>query len=276
MAVSKAVLAEAQKLRAELERHNYQYYVLDRPLVSDAEYDRLFRRLQELERDYPELADPESPTQRVGGSPLPAFRQVTHRIPMLSLSNAFSEEEVTAFDRRVREGLDADSVEYLVEPKFDGLAISLTYADGRFIQGATRGDGYTGEDVTPNLRTVKSIPLRLRGKTPPALLEVRGEVLMYRRDFDSLNARQRAQNEKEFANPRNAAAGSLRQLDSRITAMRPLSFFAYGIGAAEGVAPAPTHAAVEDWLEELGLPVCPERRVVHAVAGLMRFYQRMG
>jgi len=276
MGAPKAVLAEARKLRSELERHSYQYYALDQPLISDAEFDRLFRQLQQLEQDYPELVDPESPTQRVGGSALPAFFQVTHRIPMLSLSNAFSEEEVAAFDRRVRESLDLDSVEYLAEPKFDGLAISLTYQQGRFVQGATRGDGFTGEDVTPNLRTVKSIPLRLRGKAPPALLEVRGEVLMFRRDFDALNQRQRTKQEKEFANPRNAAAGSLRQLDSRITASRPLRFFAYGVGVIEGAAVPGSHGAVEDWLRKMGLPVCPERRVVHAVQGLMRFYQIMG
>jgi DNA ligase (NAD+) len=276
MAVPKAVLALAQTLRTELERHNYQYYVLDQPLVSDAEFDKLIRQLLQLERDYPELADPGSPTQRVGGSPLPAFRQVTHRTPMLSLSNAFSEEEVTAFDRRVREGLDQENVEYLAEPKFDGLAISLSYEQGRLIRGATRGDGYTGEDVTPNLRTVKSIPLRLRGKALPDLLEVRGEALMYRRDFDSLNERQRAAGEKEFVNPRNAAAGSLRQLDSRITAVRPLRFFAYGVGAIEGATLPSSHSALLDWLQTLGLPVCPERRVIHAVHGLMRFYHQMG
>ena len=276
MAAAKAALAQARKLRAQLERHNFQYYVLDQPLVSDAEYDRLFRQLQQLERECPELADPESPTQRVGGSALPEFRQVIHRTPMLSLSNAFSEEEVTAFDRRVREGLEMDGVEYLAEPKFDGLAVSLTYEQGRFTQGATRGDGYTGEDVTANLRTVKSIPLRLRGAAPPRLLEVRGEVLMYRRDFDSLNERQRANKEKEFANPRNAAAGSLRQLDSRITAARPLRFFAYAVGVIEGATVPGSHSALEDWLQTLGLPVCPERRVVHAVQGMMRYYQRLG
>ena len=276
MAVPKAVLAEAHKLRAEIERHNYHYYVLDQPVVSDAEFDRLFCKLQQLEHEHPELVDPESPTQRVGGSPQPEFRQVTHRTPMLSLNNAFSEEEVMAFDRRVRERLEVDRVEYLAEPKFDGLAISLTYEQGRFIRGATRGDGYTGEDVTPNLRTVRSIPLRLRGKAPPGLLEVRGEVLMYRRDFDSLNQRQRASDEKEFANPRNAAAGGLRQLDSRITAARALRFFAYGVGVIEGAAVPASHSAAEDWLQDLGLPVCQERRVVHAVQGLMRFYQRMG
>ncbi len=223
MAVPQPVQARARKLRAEIERHNHQYYVLDQPLVSDAEYDRMFRELQQLESEHPELASPDSPTQRVGGAPLPQFEQLTHRIPMLSLNNAFSEEEVMAFDRRVREGLKTSNVEYLAEPKFDGLAISLTYARGVFTQGATRGDGYTGEDVTPNLRTVRSIPLRLTGKDIPALVEVRGEVLMYRRDFDRLNQRQRANGEKEFVNPRNAAAGSLRQLDSRITAKRPLA-----------------------------------------------------
>jgi len=195
---------------------------------------------------------------------------------MLSLGNAFSEDEVTAFDRRVREGLGADGVEYLAEPKFDGLAISLTYDNGSFAQGATRGDGYTGEDVTPNLRTVKSIPLQLRGKALPRLLEVRGEVLMYQRDFDALNQRQRANQEKEFANPRNAAAGSLRQLDSRVTAARPLRFFAYAVGVVEGAALPNSHGALEQWLQTLGLPVCPERRVVNGVQGLMRYYAQLG
>ncbi len=276
MAVAKAVLAQAQKLRAEIERHNYQYYVLDAPLISDAEFDRLFRQLQQIEKDHPEIADAGSPTQRVGGSPLPEFRQITHRTAMLSLNNAFSEDEVAAFDRRMREGLELGAVEYLAEPKFDGLAISLTYEQGRFTQGATRGDGYSGEDVTPNLRTVKSIPLQLRGKALPRLLEVRGEVLMYRRDFDRMNQRQRANEEKEFANPRNAAAGSLRQLDSRITAARPLRFFAYAVGAIDGAAAPGSHSELEDWLQTLGLPVCPERRVVRAVDGLIQFYRQLG
>ncbi|TAK69896.1 MAG: NAD-dependent DNA ligase LigA [Betaproteobacteria bacterium] len=276
MAVPKAVLAEVHKLRAELERHNYQYYVLDQPLVSDAEFDRLFRQLQQLESEHPELAGPDSPTQRVGGAPLPQFEQFTHRTPMLSLNNAFSAEEVLAFDKRVREGLNSGSVEYLVEPKFDGLAVSLNYEQGVFAQGATRGDGYTGEDVTPNLRTVKSVPLRLQGKVLPKLLEVRGEVLMYRRDFDRMNQRQRANGEKEFVNPRNAAAGSLRQLDSRITAQRPLRFFAYAVGVIEGATVPKTHGQLESWLERLGLPVCPERRVVSGAQGLLTFYSQMG
>jgi DNA ligase (NAD+) len=275
MAVAKAILAEAQQLRAELERHNYQYYVLDQPLISDAEFDRMFRKLQQLESEHPQLAGADSPTQRVGGAPLPQFEQVTHRTPMLSLNNAFSAEEVMAFDKRVREGLKTDNVDYLAEPKFDGLAVSLNYEQGVLVQGATRGDGYTGEDVTPNLRTVKSIPLRLQGKVLPRRLEVRGEVLMYRRDFDRMNQRQRASGEKEFVNPRNAAAGSLRQLDSRITAQRPLRFFAYAVGVIDGATAPKTHGEMESWVEKLGLPVCPERRVVSGVQGLLQFYSQM-
>ncbi len=207
MAVPQPVQARARKLRAEIERHNHQYYVLDQPLVSDAEYDRMFRELQQLESEHAELASPDSPTQRVGGAPLPQFEQLTHRIPMLSLNNAFSEEEVTAFDKRVSEGLKSSDIEYLAEPKFDGLAISLTYARGVFTQGATRGDGYTGEDVTPNLRTIRSIPLRLKGKDVPALVEVRGEVLMYRRDFDRMNQRQRAQWREGIRQPAQCRRG---------------------------------------------------------------------
>ncbi|MBK5105682.1 MAG: NAD-dependent DNA ligase LigA, partial [Burkholderiales bacterium] len=276
MTAAKTALALAQELRAELERHNHQYYVLDQPLVSDAEYDGLFRELQQLESEHPELASPDSPTQRVGGVPLPQFEQFIHRTPMLSLNNAFSAEEVTAFDKRVCESLKTSNIEYLAEPKFDGLAISLTYARGVFTQGATRGDGYSGEDVTPNLRTIKSIPLRLNGTAVPALLEIRGEVLMYRRDFDRMNQRQRANGEKEFVNPRNAAAGSLRQLDSRITARRPLRFFAYALGVFEGAAAPETHSDLEDWLEQLGLPVCPERRTVSGAQGLMQYYGALG
>jgi DNA ligase (NAD+) len=276
MAVPQPIQAKARKLRAEIESHNHQYYVLDAPLVSDAEYDRLFRELQQLESEHPELAGPDSPTQRVGGAPLPQFEQVTHRTPMLSLNNAFSADEVMAFDKRVREGLKTRNIEYLAEPKFDGLAISLTYEQGMFMQGATRGDGYSGEDVTPNLRTIKSIPLRLKGGAVPGLLEIRGEVLMYRRDFDRMNLRQRSNGEKAFVNPRNAAAGSLRQLDSRITAHRPLRFFAYAVGVIEGATAPETHGELENWLESLGLPVCPERRVVIGAQGLMQFYSEIG
>ncbi|MGE5791900.1 MAG: DNA ligase LigA-related protein, partial [Bacteroidota bacterium] len=216
-------------LRAAIDEANYRYYALDAPTISDAEYDRLFRELEVLESAHPELVTPDSPTQRVGAAPVKEFATVRHRVPMLSINNAFGDDEVEAFDRRCREALEAEAVEYSCEPKLDGLAINLTYEDGAFAQGTTRGDGFAGEDVTANLRTVRGIPLRLRAAHPPALLEVRGEVLMYKRDFAALNARQRERGEKEFANPRNAAAGSLRQLDPRITAARPLRFSGYGI-----------------------------------------------
>ena len=275
MAVPREVGARAEKLRAEIEHHNYRYYVLDDPEISDAEYDRLFRELADLEARHPELASPSSPTQHVGAAPLSEFASVVHRTPMLSLNNAFSDAEVEAFDRRVREGLALDSIEYVAEPKFDGLAISLRYEAGTFAQGATRGDGYTGEDVTPNLRTVRGIPLRLRGHSHPRALEVRGEVLIFKRDFRQLNERQRSRGEKEFANPRNAAAGSLRQLDSRVTAARPLRFFAYGIGQAEGARLPALHSELLDWLASLGVPVCADRKVVHGATGLLEFYQAM-
>ena len=273
MAVPAEIAARARQLREQLELHNIRYYVLDRPLISDAEYDRLFRELQELESRYPSLLTPDSPTQRVGAAPLEAFRQVSHRVPMLSLNNAFSDEEAAAFDRRVREGLEtAEPVEYAVEPKFDGLAVSLSYREGRFVTGATRGDGATGEDVTLNLRTVRAIPLRL---TRPVSLEARGEVLMLKADFEALNRRQRDKGEKEFANPRNAAAGSLRQLDSRITAQRRLAFFAYGM--AEPIPEAGRRRSEQlDYLAGLDLPVAPERRVVRGVAGLLDYYRSIG
>jgi len=265
----------ARYLRGEIERHNHAYYVLDAPTIPDAEYDRLFRELVELERTHPDLAVPDSPTQRVGGAPLAEFGQVQHRVPMLSLNNAFSDEEAEAFDRRCREGLGVDEVEYAVEPKFDGLAITLIYEDGVFMQGATRGDGYTGEDVTANLRTVKSIPLRLPAGA--GRLEVRGEVLMFRAEFEKLNGRQRERGEKEFANPRNAAAGSLRQLDSKITARRPLRFFAYGVADVAAVSPQPTfHGEMMDRLAAWGFPVAAERDVVRGAAGLAAYYGRIG
>ena len=278
MAVPAAITARAQRLRRELELANHNYYARDAPTIPDAEYDRLFRELQDLEQQYPGLATPESPTQRVGAAPLPAFSAVAHVTPMLSLNNAFETGEVEAFDRRVREGLESDvEQEYAVEPKFDGLAITLTYENGIFSMGATRGDGFTGEDVTLNLRTVRAIPLRLEGKRLPSFLEVRGEVLMLKRDFDALNSSQRDKGEKEFANPRNAAAGALRQLDSRITAGRRLTFFAYGIGKAEGGdVPRDRHSGQLDYLESLRFPVAGERDVVTGVAGLLGYYGRIG
>jgi DNA ligase (NAD+) len=274
MAAPQDAKERAIRLRAELERHNDLYYNRDAPEISDAEYDRLFQQLVALEAAHPELARADSPTQRVGGAPQAGFAQVTHRRPMLSLGNAFEEDEVRAFDRRVREVLQVDEVEYAAEPKLDGLAISLAYRDGVFVQGATRGDGATGEDVTPNLRTVRSIPLRLPQAADTADLEVRGEVLMYRQDFVRLNERQRAAEEKEFANPRNAAAGSLRLLDSRITAQRPLRFFAYGVGEAEGS--WSTHAEMLARLEALGFTVARERVVARGVDDLLAYYRRIG
>jgi len=264
-------------LRTEIERHNHAYYVLDAPTIPDAEYDKLFRELQAIEAVHPDLRTADSPTQRVGGAPLPEFRQVRHAVPMLSLNNAFSAEEAEAFDRRCREGLGKELIDYACEPKYDGLAITLRYEQGVFVQGATRGDGFTGEDVTQNLRTVRNIPLRLTGNDVPSVLEVRGEVLMLRGDFERLNERQRARGDKEFANPRNAAAGSLRQLDPKITARRPLRFFAYGVGELGAVSPAPTfHSGTMERLAGWGFPIAKERQVVQGLAGLLGFYERIG
>jgi len=267
--------ARARALREELELHNYQYYALDEPIIPDAEYDALMRELQDLEVRYPDLADPDSPTRRVGAAPLAQFAEVKHRIPMLSLNNAFNEEEVGAFDRRVREGLGTDQVEYAAEPKFDGLAVSLTYEKGRLVTGATRGDGYSGEDVTGNLRTIRAVPLGLRGQRVPDRVEVRGEVLMLRRDFERLNRAQQERGEKTFANPRNAAAGSLRQLDSRITASRQLTFFAYGLGEAEGTPRLRKHSEILDYLAGQRFPVARERSVVRGINELIGYYRAL-
>ena len=264
-----SVEKQIRLLRNTLERHNRLYYVEDAPQITDAEYDALFRELQALEAAHPELRSADSPTQRVGGAPLAEFGEVRHRTPMLSIANAFHEEEVRAFDKRVAQAVGADVVEYAAEPKLDGLAVSLVYRDGVFAQGATRGDGTTGEDVSANLRTVRSIPLKIKAGD----LEVRGEVLMYRRDFDALNKRQREAGQKEYVNPRNAAAGAVRQLDSRITASRPLRFFAYAL-IAEGA--FSTHSAALEHLEKLGFPVSGEREVVKGADGLLRYYERIG
>ena len=264
------------KIRDLIGLYDFQYYVQDAPTVSDNEYDGLFRELQALEAKHPNLVTSDSPTQRVGGSPVKAFSSITHRVAMLSLNNAFGDDELNSFDKRVREALGLNQVEYAVEPKFDGLAITLTYENGIFIQGATRGDGYTGEDVTHNLKTIRSIPQRLNIQNPPKLLEVRGEVLMFKADFDALNQQQEARGDKLFANPRNAAAGSLRQLDPNITSTRPLSFFAYGLGANEGVPELSTHSACMDYLESLRLPVSHLRAVVKGAEGLLGFYEKVG
>ena len=276
-AVPAGIARRAAALRAAIDAHNRAYYVLDAPTVSDDEYDGLFRELQALESEYAALVSADSPTQRVGAEPAAEFAAVTHRLPMLSLNNAFSAAEVEAFDRRAREALGVDRIEYAAEPKLDGLAISLSYENGVFTVGATRGDGNTGENVTRNLRTVRALPLKLTGRLPP-YLEVRGEVLMRRRDFAAMNAAQMAAGEKIFVNPRNAAAGSLRQLDSRITAKRPLVFFAYGLGAVEwgGIKPPRTHGALLSWLAELRFPVAKERAVVQGLEGMLDYYRRIG
>lgn len=277
-ALSSLTLAQqAGALRDALNLHGYRYYTLDAPTISDAEYDQLFLQLQKLEEQYPELKTSDSPTLRVGGAPLPEFSQVQHGVPMLSLNNGFDDEDVLAFDRRVREGLgeEAQEVDYAIDLKFDGLAINLRYINGVFAQAATRGDGYTGEDVTENIRTIRSLPLRLHIDHPPEILDVRGEVLMFKSDFEKLNQRQRDLGAKEFANPRNAAAGSLRQLDSKITAQRSLRFFAYGIGTLEGADVPATHRDLLNWYRNMGIPTCEENAVVQGAQGLLNFYQRI-
>ena len=277
MSPDKARRARVQALREQIEHHNYQYYVLDQPEIPDAEYDRLFRELQGLEARYPELISPESPTQRIGGAPLEAFEEVEHRIPMLSLDNALSPEAMVEFDRRVRERLKRDSdMTYAAEPKLDGLAISLRYEQGRLVQAATRGDGTRGENVTQNVRTIAAVPLHLRGTDWPPLLEVRGEIFMPKKGFAALNERQRARGEKTFANPRNAAAGSLRQLDPKITAQRPLSMFCYGLGEVEGHAMSDSHSGSMALLKGWGLPISPELRVVTGVAACSAYYEDIG
>jgi len=264
-----------ETLRGEIAHHNHLYYVLDAPEIPDAEYDRLLRELQRLESDHPELVTIDSPTQRVGAKPIKAFGQVEHKISMLSLDNAFSDDEVSDFDRRVRERLEQDVVEYVAEPKLDGLAISIRYEDGVLVQAATRGDGVTGEDVTHNVRTINSIPLRLVGDDYPRVLEVRGEVYMPKASFEGLNAMAREKGEKEFANPRNAAAGSLRQLDPRVTAKRSLSMYCYGTGDVEGLELPATHSAILERLKQWGLRVSPEVSVVKGVAEVLSYYRAM-
>jgi DNA ligase (NAD+) len=266
----------AETLRAQIEEHNYRYHVLDAPTIPDAEYDRLMRELEQLEAAHPELVTPDSPTQRVGAMPVSELVPVEHRVPMLSLNNAFSDEEVESFVARIAKAVGSDAIEFSVEPKLDGLAISLLYELGRFVRGATRGDGNTGEDVTHTLRTVPSIPLLLRGRELPETLEVRGEVYMPRAAFDAFNARLRERGEKTLANPRNAAAGSLRQLDPKAAAERPLAFYAYGVAQLEGVPMPDRHCEVLALLRELGLPVCPDAGRAVGVVGLLDYYRRIG
>ena len=274
-----SVAKRVAALRASIETHNRNYYVLDQPTISDAEYDALYRELEALERDHPSLVTPDSPTQRVGGTPLSAFASVTHRVPMLSIRTETdtTPEGAAQFDARIRRDLglaaSAPPVEYNAELKFDGLAISLRYEDGRLAVAATRGDGEVGEDVTRNIHTIRAIPLRFKARKPPAVLEVRGEVYMSRKDFARLNARQAAAGLRTFINPRNTAAGAVRQLDPAMTAQRPLRFFAYGVGEVRDWDVPLTHSSLLDALAGLGLPVDPYRRVARGAAELIAFYE---
>ncbi|MCC6172161.1 MAG: NAD-dependent DNA ligase LigA [Gammaproteobacteria bacterium] len=272
----RAAAARAAELRAQIAHHDYRYHVLDDPQVPDAEYDRLVQELLALERQHPELVTPDSPSQRVGARPSAAFATLVHRIPMLSLDNAFSEEDVIAFDRRIRDKLGGEvEVAYSAEPKIDGLAVSVTWEHGRLLRAATRGDGERGEDVTANVRTIRSVPLRLRDGAP-RLLEARGEVFMPLERFERMNREAEARGERTFVNPRNAAAGALRQLDPQITAARPLDLYFYSVGEVEGVALPERHSEVLARLREWGLRTCPEIGVVHGVAGCLDYYRRIG
>jgi DNA ligase (NAD+) len=269
---------EYQKVIQEIEQHDYQYYVLDDPKISDAEYDQLFRRLQQLESENPTWIGPNSPTQRVGGKALEDFPKSKHGVPMLSLANALAPEEFLAFDERAHKFTEvaADTnLEYFSELKFDGLSINLTYENGELVRAATRGDGEIGEDVTLNIKTIRSIPLKLRTDSPPKKIEIRGEVILFIEDFEKLNRDQANRDEKTFANPRNAAAGSLRQLDSKITATRPLRAFCYGLGQVEGWTPPKTMAQYEDQLHAWGLPVGTHRRICKGAKAVLKFYQEI-
>jgi len=267
----------AADLHLQINHHNYQYYVLDEPEIPDSEYDRLMRELQQLEADWPALITQDSPTQRVGAQPLKSFAEVPHAVPMLSLGNAFSEEDMLDFDVRIRKQLGSeDRVNYAAEPKLDGLAVNLRYEQGVLVQAATRGDGKRGEDVTSNVRTIPSIPLRLLGDEWPDVLEARGEIFMPRKGFEALNQRARSKGEKIFANPRNAAAGSLRQLDPGITATRPLAFYCYGYGEVSGGDLASTYSGCISSLKNLGLPVSPELAVLQGVNACMDYFSQLG
>ena len=276
MASAEGPSSRAEALRRLIDHHDHRYYVLDDPEIPDAEYDRLWRELQALETAHPELITPDSPTQRVGGRPLEAFATVAHRVPMLSLKNAMDEAEMRAFDQSIRKELGREWVRYVAEPKLDGLAIGLTYEDGILTLAATRGDGHRGEDVTAQVRTIKAVPLRLRGEGWPGLLEVRGEVFLPKSGFEALNEQARREGGKIFANPRNAAAGSLRQLDPRITAQRPLTLYCYGFGAVEQGSLAPTQSASLERMRGWGLPVSPKMRVLEGIAACIAYHAALG
>ncbi|MBN2781176.1 MAG: NAD-dependent DNA ligase LigA, partial [Candidatus Marinimicrobia bacterium] len=263
-----------RELQEKLREHNYRYYVLDDPLISDAEYDRLFRELQELETQHPNYADPDSPTRRVGGAVLESFGTLKHRIPMLSLANAMNEDELREFYQRIVKHTGRNDTELIGEPKLDGLGVELIYENGVFVAGSTRGDGYTGEDITENLRTIRQIPLRLHGAPLPRLLEVRGEVIISKEHFKQLNAERELSGEKLFANPRNAAAGSLRQLDSAVTARRPLEIFIYAPGRIEGTR-LDTHWEFISRLRTWGFPTNPLNKVLKTEADMIAYFRDM-
>jgi DNA ligase (NAD+) len=272
------VLAEYEQLKDELNQHNHRYYVLDDPSIPDSEYDRLMRRLQEIEQQFPHLISDDSPSQRVGGEALQSFTQVTHAVAMLSLENAFNEEELDAFERRIKDRLNftaEQQIEYVCEPKLDGVAVSLLYDNGRLVRGATRGDGKVGEDITANVRTINSIPLRLTGQGIPELLEVRGEIYLPRAGFEKINASARAAGDKAFVNPRNAAAGSLRQLDSKITASRPLEMCAYSVGQFQGGATPESHMHMLEALGEWGFKINRHIQTVQGIGACENYYDRM-
>lgn len=269
------ILQTLKELRSTLDEHNYRYYILDDPTVSDAEYDKLFKRLQTLEQQYPQYITPDSPTQRIGVTPLKVFNQLQHDVPMLSLENAMTTDDIIDFDRRVRERLDVTIVEYCCEPKIDGTAVSIRYKNGVLIQAATRGDGLTGEDITENIKTLKMLPLRLRGNDFPDLVDIRGEVYMSRAGFEKLNTEAAEKGEKIFANPRNAAAGSLRQLDTRITASRPLEIYCYGLGIIEGKKLPSKHYEILQALKSWGLRVSPLIEVAKGAEGCLQYYKKM-
>lgn len=275
--MSQAILQQLQQLRQQLEEYSYQYYVLDNPTVPDAEYDRLYRQLQQLETEHPQLITTDSPTQRVGAAPLAKFGQVSHSIPMLSLDNGFDATDFHAFYKRMAERLDNSAeFSFCCEPKLDGLAVSIRYENGVLVQAATRGDGYTGEDITSNVKTIRAVPLKLKGNAVPAVLEVRGEVFMPLAGFAQMNDKARAAGEKVFANPRNAAAGSLRQLDPKISAQRPLMFYAYAVGAVDdpqALLSNQCHYQRLMQLKDWGLPVCPEIRLVSGAEQALAYYQ---
>ena len=276
MSISESSKAEVARLRQELAEHNHHYYVLDAPVITDQAYDRLLRRLQQLEAEFPELVTADSPTQRVGSEPASHFETVTHEVPMLSLDNAFDDEELFSFDRRLRDKLERDSaLGYCAEPKLDGLAVSLLYEAGNLLRAATRGDGRSGENITANARTIASVPLRLMGENLPRRIEVRGEVYMDLEGFDALNRSQRQADGKVFANPRNAAAGSLRLLDSRITASRPLTFCSYGIGLCEGIELPASQFQQMQYLRSIGIPVSRQIELLDSIEDCLDYHQRI-